>query len=185
MSEHNWNNKISIINGHINNCDDKIGSGPLGVQLMSATNEITPSVIALMSSSTADTSNHKDTHHRINSGTKAEALPLRHLAPHHLRLSDGALFKHSLERMPSTRGPTAETESPHTAVFPPAFVQRSVWLHTQLGWRGRRLWVRQLISVTLLRWLLPVYTPRPEKMQQDSDQVTVSLLHSGFLLFSS
>lgn len=31
--------------------------------------------------------------------------------------------------------------------------------------------------------LLPAYTPRPEKMQQDSDQVTVSLLRSGFVPF--
>lgn len=97
---------------------------------MSAINEITPSVITLMSNNIADTSNNKDARHRIDGGTTAEALPLRHLAPHHLRLSDGALFKHSLETMPSTRGPTAETESTHRAVFPPASVHLSVWLYS-------------------------------------------------------
>lgn len=75
---------------------------------MSAINEIAPSVITVMSDSV---SNNKDTHHHVNHGTKADALPLRHLAHHHLRLSDGALFKHSLEPMPSTGGPTAETGS--------------------------------------------------------------------------
>lgn len=100
-----------IINWQIINCDDKIRSGPLGVQLMSAINEITPSVITVMSDNRSDVSHNEDTHHHINHRTKADALPLRHLAHHHLRLSDGALFKHSLETMPSTRGPTAETAS--------------------------------------------------------------------------
>lgn len=96
-----------------------------------------------------------------------QTLFLRHLAHRHLRLSDGALFKHSLEMMPSTRGPTAETASQQSSL-------PSCMCPSQCGFTVNYKDCEKIVGLSgnyrhaPLLALLTIYTPCPEKMQQDS-----------------